>query len=73
MFSVAVTYLGTAMAGHLVQASPQDMNSVYNRLKGMNTTTNPEDLVIKTYHKIINVKLPSYTFFPLGSNYEHRY
>jgi hypothetical protein len=46
MFSVGVTYLGTSMAGHLVQGSPEYMASVYNRLKGMNTTTNPEDLVI---------------------------
>jgi hypothetical protein len=45
MFSVAVTYLGTAMAGHLVQGSSEQMASVYNRLAGMNTTTNPEDLV----------------------------
>jgi hypothetical protein len=45
MFSVAVTYLGTAMAGHLVQGSPEYMTSVYKRLAGMDTTTNPEDLV----------------------------
>ncbi len=45
MFSVSVTYLGTAMAGHLVQGSSEHMASVYNRLAGMNTTTNPEDLV----------------------------
>jgi hypothetical protein len=47
MFSVSLAYLGTAMAGHLVQGkSKQLMASVYNRLAGMNTITNPEDLVI---------------------------
>jgi hypothetical protein len=45
MFSVSVTYLGTAMAGRLVKGSSEHMASVYNRLAGLNTTTNPDDLV----------------------------
>ncbi len=47
MFSVSITYLGTAMAGRLVKGSSEHMASVYNILAGMNTTTNPEDLVIE--------------------------
>ena len=47
MFSVAVTYLGTAVAGHLIQGDMNQMASVYDRLAGMDTITNPEELVRK--------------------------
>ena len=48
--AVPLTYLGTAIAGHVVQSnSNEQMSSIYNRLAGMDTITNPEDLVISLF------------------------
>jgi hypothetical protein len=48
LFSVPVTYLGTAMVGMaamVVNEKSDYITSIYNRLAGMNTTTNPKNLV----------------------------
>ena len=43
--AIPLTYLGTAIAGHVVQWNANQMASIYNRLTGVETLTNPEDLV----------------------------
>ena len=55
MFTVALTYLGTAMAGHLLNTITPQTTEIYNRLAGNKTITNAEELVNLQYLKILKV------------------
>ncbi len=47
MFTIALTYLGTAMAGHLLNTITPQTTEIYNRMAGNKTITNAEELVNK--------------------------
>jgi hypothetical protein len=49
MFTIALSYLGTAMAGHLLNTITPQTTDIYNRLAGRNTITNAEELVNLRY------------------------
>ena len=55
MFTVALTYLGTAMAGHLLNTMTPQTTDIYNKLAGNKTITNAEELVKLNYLTILKV------------------
>jgi hypothetical protein len=63
MFTIALTYLGTAMAGHLLNTITPQTTEIYNRMAGNKTITNAEELVNKKILHALSKSLKTHLFY----------